>query len=116
MYYSTCFCPVGFYGRRCQFEDLCAQADYCSHHGECIRQENSASCECYEGFTGDRCQTSESYSCSFHTFNETGVLEFQPPINLVTEYNKTKMVSFFNSLFEFEIKCQKKLEILENQF
>ncbi|KAI6170816.1 putative cubilin [Aphelenchoides bicaudatus] len=75
---QRCYCPAGFHGPQCEYEDLCAQSDYCNGHGNCTKSGNTASCNCYPGYYDDRCQTTEAPGCSFHTYNETGSVEFHP--------------------------------------
>ena len=47
---------------------MCLDIDFCvdvtcSGNGQCVEQVNSFSCECFEGFTGEQCETGEC-SCT----------------------------------------------------
>ncbi|KAJ8260235.1 hypothetical protein GJAV_G00178630 [Gymnothorax javanicus] len=53
-----CRCPAGFTGDFCETEiDLCYSKP-CGAHGVCRSREGGYTCECFEDYTGERCELS----------------------------------------------------------
>ncbi|XP_034725126.1 cadherin EGF LAG seven-pass G-type receptor 2 isoform X2 [Etheostoma cragini] len=53
-----CRCPTGFTGDYCETEiDLCYSKP-CGAHGVCRSREGGYTCECFEEYTGERCELS----------------------------------------------------------
>ncbi|XP_067361274.1 cadherin EGF LAG seven-pass G-type receptor 2 isoform X3 [Channa argus] len=53
-----CRCPTGFTGDYCETEiDLCYSKP-CGAHGVCRSREGGYTCECFEDYTGERCELS----------------------------------------------------------
>ncbi|XP_053723976.1 cadherin EGF LAG seven-pass G-type receptor 2 isoform X1 [Synchiropus splendidus] len=53
-----CRCPTGFTGDYCETEiDLCYSKP-CGAHGVCRSKEGGYTCECFEDYTGERCELS----------------------------------------------------------
>ncbi|XP_068170748.1 cadherin EGF LAG seven-pass G-type receptor 2 isoform X2 [Antennarius striatus] len=53
-----CRCPTGFTGDYCETEiDLCYSKP-CGSHGVCRSREGGYTCECFEDYTGERCELS----------------------------------------------------------
>ncbi|XP_053172608.1 cadherin EGF LAG seven-pass G-type receptor 2 [Scomber japonicus] len=53
-----CRCPAGFTGDYCETEiDLCYSKP-CGAHGVCRSREGGYTCECFEDYTGERCELS----------------------------------------------------------
>uniref|UniRef100_A0A669EZN4 Cadherin EGF LAG seven-pass G-type receptor 2 n=1 Tax=Oreochromis niloticus TaxID=8128 RepID=A0A669EZN4_ORENI len=53
-----CRCPSGFTGDYCETEiDLCYSKP-CGPHGVCRSREGGYTCECFEDYTGERCELS----------------------------------------------------------
>ncbi|XP_028302604.1 cadherin EGF LAG seven-pass G-type receptor 2 isoform X3 [Gouania willdenowi] len=53
-----CRCPTGFTGDYCETEvDLCYSKP-CGPHGVCRSREGGYTCECFEDYTGERCELS----------------------------------------------------------
>ncbi|XP_036387094.1 cadherin EGF LAG seven-pass G-type receptor 2 [Megalops cyprinoides] len=53
-----CRCPAGFTGDFCETEiDLCYSKP-CGAHGLCRSREGGYTCECFEDYTGERCELS----------------------------------------------------------
>ncbi|KAM4613350.1 cadherin EGF LAG seven-pass G-type receptor 2 [Polymixia lowei] len=53
-----CRCPAGFTGDYCETEiDLCYSKP-CGAHGVCRSREGGYTCECFDDYTGERCELS----------------------------------------------------------
>lgn len=52
--YQACNCPDGFFGRNCEFVDLC-QPNPCQNGGFCVN-ELTGECFCQPGFSGPNCE------------------------------------------------------------
>ncbi|XP_058854966.1 lactadherin-like isoform X1 [Acipenser ruthenus] len=59
-----CKCPEGYNGVHCQNRGFC-EVNHCMNGGTCVTEVGDAPfvCICAEGFTGDKCNTTETGPC-----------------------------------------------------
>lgn len=98
----TCSCPPGFSGATCSDQlDFCV-GQTCFNGGECVSSisEGSFMCECLVGWSGERCQFSDSVvakleSCGFpmarDMLADAGLVESSEPLSIT---NGAPPVSF----------------------
>ncbi len=63
-----CVCDIFHRGKNCEHTCPGNQniGDPCSGHGACVLEEDSAVCQCQEGWAGFDCSCSPKYTCSGH--------------------------------------------------
>uniref|UniRef100_A0A0K0FAF1 Probable cubilin (inferred by orthology to a C. elegans protein) n=1 Tax=Strongyloides venezuelensis TaxID=75913 RepID=A0A0K0FAF1_STRVS len=73
-YSTSCICPFGYGGSRCQYTTSCLEHN-CYNRGNCITNGRDGVCECYPGYYGSECQFEDTFlGCNIEIGNQTGSL------------------------------------------
>ena len=71
---NTCECDgTGYEGGTCSFDiNECATLNYCTN-GDCTNSPGGYSCECYSGYSGDRCNSGSGAAAESEAFSLFGL-------------------------------------------